>query len=359
MIASKDECNKYNYFLNNSQLRNGDIVLTSSDNFFSKSIRLLTDSEYSHALMIFNQTAYIHALPKGGVQSGNIQRLFFRDKAQVCVLRLKDYEKNNNLISKACCFLRGEVAKGYNFLNAIDVKLKTGLFSKAHTKICSQLIAEAYEYAGINLVKNSINCSPEDLKRSKILEEIDIQLCCLDDMPNILSKELKKDDYQETHYQIERKAISLVRELERKEFKNIYTTKGVLDFLNENQSYNDKEITECFVNAGYFNDWTNIRDQFSYRYGDFDDFFQYLKSNITETGVTRVEIEKNVIEGLQSMAMNQLAQYNRQLEIASHNFDCTKQSFYALQKELYENLCELYKKLLDNCKYYKVTQSLP
>lgn len=353
MISSNTESNKYNYFLDNSKLQNGDIILTSSDNFFSKSIRLLTNSNYSHALMIFNQTAYIHALPKGGVQSGNIQRLFFRDKEQVCVLRLKNYEGHNNLVFEACRFLRGEVAKGYNLLNAIDVKLKTELLSKEYTKICSQLIAEAYKHAGITLVENSKNCSPEDLKRSEFLEKIDIQLCCLDDMPSIYRQELKKDDYQKNHHQIEKKAISSVRNLKRKELKNIYTTKGVLDFLAKNQSYDDKEITRCFIEAGYFDDWMNIRNQFSYRYGSFNEFFTYLKNNITEIGNSKLKIEIKFINDLIKLSSDLLSFNMEELKIARANFSFTKQSFYENQIQLYTNLCNMYQTLSEHCKEYR------
>ena len=353
MISSESECNKYNYFLNNSQLKDGDIILTSSDNIFSKGIRLATSSNYSHVLMIFNQTAYIHALFKGGVQSGNIQRLFFRSKEQVCVLRLKNYERYKKLILKACSFLRGEVAKGYNFLNAIDVKLKTGLCSKENTKICSQLVAEAYEYAGIKLVENSKNCSPEDLKRSEFLEKIDIQLCCLDDMPSIYRQELKKDDYQKNHHQIERKAISSVRNLKRKELKNIYTTQDVLDFLNKNQFYDDKEITRCFIEAGYFDDWMNIRNQFPYIYGSFDEFSTYLKNNIIEIDNRKIKIEIKVITNLINLSSDQLSFYMKQLEMAKWNFSCTKQSFYEKQIELYTNLCNMYQTLSEHCKKYR------
>ncbi len=353
MISSESECNKCNYFLNNSQLKDGDIILTSSDNIFSKGIRLLTNSNYSHALMIFNQTAYIHALPEGGVQSGNIQRLFFRDKEQVCVLRLKNYKEYQSLIPNACSFLRGELAKGYNFFNAIDVKLKTGRLSNKYTKICSQLIAEAYEYAGIKLVENSKNCSPEDLKKSEFLEKIDIQLFCLDETPSISDQELKKDSYQKKHHQIEQKAISLVRNLKRKELENIYTTKEVLDFLAENQSYDDKEITRCFIEAGYFDDWINIRNKFSYRYGSFDEFFTYLKNDITDIDNRKLEIEIEVINDLIKLSSHQLPFYMKQLEIAKWNFSCTKQSFYEKQIELYTNLCNMYQTLSEHCKKYR------
>ena len=303
--------------------------------------------------MIFNQTAYIHALPEGGVQSGNIQRLFFRSKEQVCVLRLKNYKRYNKLISEACSFLRGEVAKGYNFLNALDVKLKTGLCSKENTKICSQLVAEAYEYAGIKLVENSKNCSPEDLKKSEFLEKIDIQLCCLDETPSISDQELKKDSYQKNHHQIEQKAISLVRDLKRKELKNICTTKELLDFLAKNQSYDDKEITRCFIEAGYFDDWMNIRNQFSYRYGSFDEFSTYLKNDITEIDNRKLEIEIEFINDLIKLSSDQLDFYMEQLNIAKWNFSCTKQSFYEKQIELYTSLCNMYQTLSEHCKKYR------
>ena len=202
-------------------------------------------------------------------------------------------------------------------------------------------------------MENSKNCSPEDLKKSEFLEKIDIQLFCLDETPSISDQELKKDSYQKKHHQIEQKAISLVRNLKRKELENIYTTKEVLDFLAENQSYDDKEITRCFIEAGYFDDWINIRNKFSYRYGSFDEFFTYLKNDITDIDNRKLEIEIEVINDLIKLSSHQLPFYMKQLEIAKWNFSCTKQSFYEKQIELYTNLCNMYQTLSEHCKKYR------
>nr|WP_314739557.1 YiiX/YebB-like N1pC/P60 family cysteine hydrolase [uncultured Haemophilus sp.] len=250
MYALKNS-DDYKYFLNNSQLKDGDIILTASNDIFSKGIQYATGGNYSHALMMFNQVSYIHAVPKSkenteGVQVGNIQRMFFQDKKYVCVLRLKEYEKMQNIINKACSFIRGEVAKGYDFLRAIDVKLKTGKIGYDNKKICSQLVAEAYESAGIRLVNDSSNCSPEELKQSDLLEIVDVELCNFDDIPSITRTELAQSSHQKVHYEIEKKAIISLRNLNRKELSDIYTTKHILNFLAKHQNYDDKEITKCF-----------------------------------------------------------------------------------------------------------------
>lgn len=348
----------YKYFLNSSQLRNGDIILTANNDIFSKGIQYATGGNYSHALMMFNQVSYIHAIPKSkenteGVQVGNIQRMFFQDKKHACVLRLKEFEKMQDVINTACSFIRGEVAKGYDFLRAIDVKLKTGKIGDDNKKICSQLVAEAYEFAGIHLVKDSSNCSPEELKQSDLLEIVDVELCNLDDMPSITRTELAQSSHQEVHYEIEKKAITSLRNLNRKELSDIYTTKHLLNFLANHQDYDDKEITKCFEIVGYFDDWLNIKNVFPYRYGKFDKFFTYLKNNITETGNRKIEIEKQVINNLTELSSKQLDFYTEQLKIAQWNFDNTKQSFYEKQINLYTNLCNMNRTLSEHCKKYR------
>ena len=51
------------YFLNTSQLKNGDVILTANNGIFSTIIKKTIKSDFSHALMMVNDTAYIHASP--------------------------------------------------------------------------------------------------------------------------------------------------------------------------------------------------------------------------------------------------------------------------------------------------------
>ena len=285
-----------------------------------------------------------------GVQTGNIQRIFFEDDKQVCVLRLKNCKQN--ILDSACSFLAGQVAKGYDYLNALDVKLKTGVLSNEYTKICSQLVAEAYNYAGIDLVDNPSNCSPEELRKSVHLEEVKIELCNIENQPSIYQRELEQEDHTPNHYKVERRAIKLVRKLNKNELNNIYTTKDILNFLSINQSYDDSAITECFKKAGYFNDWEIIKNAFSYRYGDFDSFFTYIKSTITESGCDKFRVEQLVIENLNKLAENELKRYEQELQIARHNFNVTKQRFYHEQIALYSRLLEMNLSLQSNCKRF-------
>ena len=97
----------------------------------------------------------------------------------------------------------------------------------------------------------------------------------------------------------------------------------------------------------------NIRNQFPYRYGSFDEFSTYLKNNIIEIDNRKIKIEIKVITNLINLSSDQLSFYMKQLEMAKWNFSCTKQSFYEKQIELYTNLCNMYQTLSEHCKKYR------
>ncbi len=126
-------------------LKQGDIILTRSDEKPSKMIRILTKSEYSHAILYVGEGSYIHS-DLAGVHFGNTQRLIIDNLDFVKVVRIN----NQSAINKAIEYARLQIGTLYSRLSAANAGAK--ISSKLDTKrqFCSRLIAKSYEYAGIN-----------------------------------------------------------------------------------------------------------------------------------------------------------------------------------------------------------------
>jgi len=114
--------------LKNTELQDGDILLTKQKGIFSWLIRYFLDSPYSHAIILYNKTAYIHALTKNGVQIGNVQRLKFNDINDINIIRLKqDIQNRSKIIKEACSYASRQAARPYSYINALK---NAPLFSK-------------------------------------------------------------------------------------------------------------------------------------------------------------------------------------------------------------------------------------
>lgn len=74
--------------LNEEALRPGDIILVTQSSTISATIRLMTWSDISHAMVYVEDRSVIDAT-FAGVQASNTQRLWFEADRPVHVLRLK------------------------------------------------------------------------------------------------------------------------------------------------------------------------------------------------------------------------------------------------------------------------------
>jgi hypothetical protein len=157
--------------LDDGRLRAGDIILTSGSNKVSKAVRRATNSAISHAMIYVQHSSVIDATAEG-VHSSNIQRIFFEDESVVVVLRPR-ISLDDETIRKITDFARAATGTEYSKREAIAVVARTMRSVRSRKQFCSRLAAQAYAFAGIDLVPDADFCSPEDLRRSEGLLDVE------------------------------------------------------------------------------------------------------------------------------------------------------------------------------------------
>lgn len=156
--------------LNDAVLRVGDIILATSTELTSKTVRRATGSDISHA-MIYVETCSVIDSTDEGVQARNTQRLFWPDHCAIYALRLK-HSLTDEQTQRIITYVRSKVGTRYSKAEAVRSVLGGGR-SPSRKQFCSRLVAQAYAAAGISLVESPDYCTPEDLRRSDKLMEIE------------------------------------------------------------------------------------------------------------------------------------------------------------------------------------------
>lgn len=93
--------------INDTLLKPGDIILTTSTEAVSKAIRIATRSDISHAMVCVEGHSVIDATAEG-VQARNTQRLFYEDGCSIHVLRLSGGLTDAQLTA-VITFMRGHI----------------------------------------------------------------------------------------------------------------------------------------------------------------------------------------------------------------------------------------------------------
>jgi hypothetical protein len=141
------------YILRYSDLQRADIIIDREDSDESLKIRRFTHSDYSHARLYVN--ASVMEANGLGVQSVNPQRILYDSPDDVVVLRCKEITEEQKI--RACLFARSEFAKEYS------------LSGSDNTQYCFRLVAEAYQYAGVEITKTPTRCNANDFLNSEKL----------------------------------------------------------------------------------------------------------------------------------------------------------------------------------------------
>lgn len=155
-MQNQVEESKFKYVLNWQDLQIGDIVIDREESDESRKIRRATKSDYSHAGIYVDGT--IMEANGIAVQSVNPQRRLYDSPDDVVVLRCESAEDNQ--LIKACLFARSEFGKEYS------------ISKLSNTQYCFRLVAEAYDYAGIEIVKTPTRCNANDFINSELLHVI-------------------------------------------------------------------------------------------------------------------------------------------------------------------------------------------
>ena len=155
--------------LNKEALRPGDIILVTQSATISASIRLMTWSDISHAMVYVEDRSVIDAT-FAGVQASNTQRLWFEADRPVHVLRLKTPPTSEQL-QTIILDLRAKIGTRYSVPQVLAT-LVPAKISAGRRQFCSRLVAQAFASAGIKLVAKPDFCTPGRLKHSALLEAV-------------------------------------------------------------------------------------------------------------------------------------------------------------------------------------------
>ncbi len=308
------------YIIPINELEKGDILLTSENSATSKAVRKSTGSDFSHAIIYVGSGSYIHS-DANGVHSGNLQRLLFDDAENVTVLRVMC---NPELISKACMFARSKIGTMYSVKSAVSSKLKVSRNANENRQFCSRLVAQAFEYAGVELVKNASFCTPQEILESESTLKVsgnarkatneEIELA---NSENPIAKQSA----------ITNKILLKVRQLTK---QDIQTLEQITQYVIDNPEH-DKEISRIYKESGYLAMWEYETKKNTWRYDG------RIFINIPLPVNKLIETARSEKDN----AEERLIFYNNNLEQYFHINQIHKLEYSSLH-------LELYKKLVDN-----------
>lgn len=146
----------------------GDVVLTTTPEPVSRTIRKATGADISHAMICVGKASVIDSTGEG-VHARNLERFILEPGCAGHVLRPVKSLTTDQLRS-IVSFARAAVGTRYSITSAAKSVLAG--FVAGRRQFCSRLVAQAYRDAGVNLVSDADFCHPGELLKSAALVEV-------------------------------------------------------------------------------------------------------------------------------------------------------------------------------------------
>ncbi len=232
--------------LNETLLKPGDIILTTTSGLPSRVIRKVTKSDISHAMLYVQHCSVIHAFGDG-VHSDNTQRILFDPDLAVHVLRLRS-ALPVQMAQEICEDVRSKVGTEYSKFEAMRAATGQGKTFSSR-QFCSRLVAQAYEKFGYSLVKNPNYCTPEDLLESPALIEIK------NPTVEVTDEESDSWDKHPNTPQLMRETTNRLLSEARKLGSDIQNISDLNEFLIRHPEH-DSTVNQLYIDSGYLDVWT-------------------------------------------------------------------------------------------------------
>ncbi|NVP03502.1 hypothetical protein HWA77_25175 [Photobacterium damselae subsp. damselae] len=313
------------YLLDRNKLRQGDIILESGETkLVSNLIKKVTNSEFSHAMIYIDHTL-IHAINDGGVFSKNPQRILRSKENSFKVLRLKT-PVSNLVLEQICDNARVKVGSVYSMLEASKTILpkKKKKEEKNNEQFCSRLVAQCYYEAGIQIVDDVNLCTPEDINKSEVLQEV---LGCV---KKASAEDIKMDSKTDPNIENQKETLKWLeqtRQLLKKDGINIQTINDISMHLSSDSSA-DKRICKYIESTKYLKLYNVDRQINPYRYND-KEFELALENSQDKINLLKDEIDLN---------RRDIVRHGKNLKAVRENYRNTKLKFCKLHIQLYRNL---------------------
>lgn len=336
------------YILDFMNLKPGDIVLERQHKTESNIIAKYTKSHYSHA-MIYDGTTLMEATMDGGVFSKVPNRFFVVHEMDLKVLRLKK-PIPSYAIEKIVSYAGEVVGSAYSVPEAMKaatiLKVKPGdlklLQKSCKRQFCSRLVAQCYERANILLVNNVQYCSPGDLERSDLLEEV--QGLIFKASPEQMLH-AQSGSFHSKHVINTVKWVKEAKKILKKSDREAETINEIfMEVIRLGNSKVDKLIRDEMISSGYTTDFKDDEYINPYRYNN-DLFEEKLKNGSISIDA---EIKKEI--GIYK-------KYSKNYKILQGNYAEHPVNVLACELELSTNLLLTIKRRLSVITfcYYKLT----
>lgn len=146
----------------------GDVVLTTTPEPVSRTIRVVIGADISHAMICVGKSSVIDSTGDG-VHARNLERLILEPDCAGYVLRPVNPLTTEQLHS-IVLFARAAVGTRYSMTGAAKSVLAG--FVAGRRQFCSRLVAQAYRNADVHLVSDADFCHPGELLKSAVLIEV-------------------------------------------------------------------------------------------------------------------------------------------------------------------------------------------
>lgn len=238
------------------KLQAGDIILTASMTKAAKAVRLSSRGIVSHAMICVQHGSVIDSTDKG-VQAWNLQREFFQDDEAIFAFRLRE-PLPPATIARVIDFARSEIGTRYSKAEAVRSVLG-GPKPRNERQFCSRLVARAYASVGVQLVVDQDYCTPEDLRLSLMLIELDnvTETVTADE---IAALEARSNPLQEM-----RDSQNAILAAARRLDPRVENFTDVDRVVQEHPEW-DAAIAQAYRDSGYLDLWKHELQAHPYRY---------------------------------------------------------------------------------------------
>lgn len=238
------------------RLQPGDIILTASKTPTGKLVRMASGGDVSHAMICVQHGSIIDSTSEG-VQARNLQREFFGSDEQVSAFRLRVGLPPPE-IQKVVDFARSEVGTRYSKIEAARLVVRVTK-PRGRRQFCSRLVARAYASVGIQLVADQDYCTPEELRKSDLLQELD------DITVPVSAEEVTAMSKRSNPLQLMREAQNAVLAFVRSLDPEVENFSDVDRVVREHPEW-DAAIADAYRKSGYLDLWEHELAAHPYRY---------------------------------------------------------------------------------------------
>lgn len=238
-----------------SLIQPGDVVLTTTPDPMSQTIRKFTGANISHAMICVGTSSVIDSTGDG-VHARNLGRIILEPGCAGHVLRPVKPLSTDQLRS-VISFARAAVGTRYTMTGAAKSVLAG--FVAGRRQFCSRLVAQAYRNAGVNLVSDADFCHPGELLRSAALAEV----------PNVL-RNLSSEE--EANWRKDIDNVQAMRDSTNALLQEARKLSSEIESLNDIDAYlvehpeGDAQLVRALRSSRYLELWRDEFERNSWQY---------------------------------------------------------------------------------------------